>query len=52
MSSKQSEAVRRHWEAARLGFEQPGEARSSQASMNAKRANVRNGAALCIGAGG
>jgi hypothetical protein len=25
MSSKQSEAVRRHWEAARLGFEQPGE---------------------------
>jgi hypothetical protein len=31
MSSKQSEAVRRHWEAARLGFEQPGEARSSQA---------------------
>ena len=25
MSSKQSEAIRRHWEAARLGFERPGE---------------------------
>ncbi|HUB42858.1 MAG TPA: alpha/beta hydrolase [Streptosporangiaceae bacterium] len=25
MSSKQSEAVRRHWQAARLGFERPGE---------------------------